>query len=217
MSILVLEHQRRHLSGADVHRDDRKGRVTRVCRDGMVVKEFVSEKSHKREWVTEYEVANHLHRRGVSVPRCYGYQMSDDGAVLYKEFIPGSRLAEPNLTGLQPVAQLFVAIHSNNVITRDAHDGNLLQGKDGQLYFIDFGKSRLFEGKGLEFWLSLSREMHFIRKKLLHSRRLFARFLHYYLLAVPRWLRPLLASYFGVSTLLLGLRDHWRGWRKQTR
>ncbi len=67
-----------------------------------------------------------------------------------KEFVPGTFVQECSAERLDKLAGLFSRLHAERVLTRDAHDGNVILTDAGDLMFIDFGKSHVFGNRLLD-------------------------------------------------------------------
>ena len=158
----------------------RDARITTIYEELLVVKEFLATKPHKQEWIIEHDIIRHLDKIGIAVPRSYGYYADEHRAAIYKEYVPGE--IPDNYDAIaERLAQFFVRLHEAMVITRDAHDQNLIKTDSGELMFIDFGKARLFKRRNLSYWATLVREHFFIKTKMLKNNDTYKDFLSVYL------------------------------------
>lgn len=136
-----------------------------VLEDGRhVVKRFVHHAGrHDRRRVWELE--DHALRRleGLPVPRSLGYRKGRcaDGPeyVLRKEYICGSPLAKPAAADAADMGRLLAAIHQRCVVTGDPALANFLRTPEGELYFIDFGRSRIFGRRSPLFYAYVGKEL----------------------------------------------------------
>jgi len=187
----------------------RSARVTTIYEEFLIVKEFLATKRHKREWVIEHDIIQFLSKLGIAVPKSYGYFADEHRAAIYKEYVPGRLLN--NFDGLaERLAQLFAALHEAMVITRDAHNKNVIETDGGELMFIDFGKARVFKSGNFIYWATLVREHFFIKSKLLENKATYERFLNFYLKSFSYGNRPLLKAAIISGSAILQLRDHFR-------
>lgn len=188
----------------------RSARVTTIFEQPYVQKFFSPNHPHKNEWINEHEVLTYLASTNVDVPRSYGYRKDRAGAFLYKEYIPGQTITRYTKEKAKKLAQLFANLHTENVVTRDAHDGNIIKTKERNLVFLDFGKAVIFQKKNTKFWLTVCREMFFIKTKVIKDDAIYTNFEHYYLKTQPQQLQWLLHTCFSVVNATLQLRDDLR-------
>lgn len=210
MTLQSLEKDISKFNIKSTYISESSGRTTTVFVQPYVLKEFSSQKKHRNEWVTEHDVISTLTKAGIFVPRSYGYKIDESGASLYKEYIPGDLIQHYTTESLNELVKMFVEFHKQNVITRDAHEGNIIQTENNQLVFIDFGKSAIFKKKNLQFWLTLSREIFFIRNKVIKDNSLYPVFLNNYLAMQPYKVRWVLKSLFILACTVLQLRESLR-------
>ena len=136
--MLSIEQRRSEMT---VYRQfTRAARLTTIYEESLIVKEFFATRPHKQEWVTEHDIIQFLRKAGVAVPKSYGYFADEQRAAIYKEYVPGKILSTYD-SHAERLAHLFVVMHESMVITRDAHDQNVIDTDDGDLMFIDFGKA----------------------------------------------------------------------------
>jgi len=217
MILKLLENELGSFNVKSTFSSEESGRTTTIFEQPYVLKYFSSSKKHKNEWVTEHDVISTLIKKGIFVPKSYGYRMDETGASLYKEFIPGQLIQRYTSDSVVALAQLFADFHDNNVITRDAHDGNIIQAENNKLLFIDFGKAAIFKRKNMQFWLTLAREIFFIKTKVIKDNAIYSTFLKNYLLIQSSEHKLALRTLIVITGNILALRDNLRHFRRNKR
>lgn len=205
--MLSIEQRRSNMTVK--HRFTRAGRVTTIYEESLVVKEFFATKPHKQEWIVEHDIIQFLTKAGVAVPKSYGYFSDEHKAAIYKEYVPGKLLDRYDAVA-ERLAKLFVAMHEAMVITRDAHDGNVIETDTGDLMFVDFGKSRIFKRRNISYWATLVREHFFIKTKMLKNKSIYKRFLGFYLKHYSYGNPQLLKAAIVIGNTVLQWRDYFR-------
>lgn len=206
--LIDIENNRSSFTERKVQK--RTARTTTVYQEPYIIKEFFSEKRHRGEWAIEHTVIQYLNERGVVTPKSYGYLVTPQKIALYKEYVPGKLLTEFTPEILAKLASMFVQLHHAGVITRDAHDENVIEADSGELMFIDFGKSKIFSRRTGYYWAILLREHFFIKSKLLKNDERYDEFLERYIEHFGSRLPWLLKGAIKLANAALGVRERAR-------
>lgn len=185
-------------------------RITTIFENSYVLKKFSLNKSHKNEWVIEYDVISHLKCNSIVAPSCYGYRVDNTGAYLFKEYVPGKPLKNYTKETALQLALMFSKFHTAGVVTCDAHNDNVIQTLDGELLFIDFGKSTIFKNKNLLFYFTAAREIFFIKTKIIKDNVVYKYFFESYMALQPHKQRRILGAFFSGCNRILYLRENFR-------
>ena len=185
-------------------------RITTIFENSYVFKKFSPNKSHKNEWVIEYDVISHLKHNSIFAPSCYGYRVDNTGAYLFKEYVPGKPLKNYNKETTPQLALMFSKFHAAGVVTCDAHNDNVIQTLDGELLFIDFGKATIFKNKNLLFYFTAAREIFFIKTKIIKDNVVYKDFFESYIALQPHKQRRILVAFFSGCNRILHLRENFR-------
>ncbi len=133
----------------------------------------------RKVWVREHRALERL--RGLSVPVSGGFvrTRTPDGweVTARREFIPGSPLDELDGSDLDAAAVLIADMHARGVVTSDLNLRNFLQGEDGRIWFLDFGRARVFRWRSPLLWTYIGRDLaRFSRSGLRNDQARWARF-----------------------------------------
>jgi len=211
MDLQSVEHKIASLKVKSIFSTKEGIRVTSIFEEPYVLKHFLPGKKHKNEWVVEHNTISYLSKLNIFVPKSYGYRVDEFGAFLYKEYVPGQLIESYKKDLLEQLAQMFVDFHQNNVITRDAHNENVVLTDNNKLVFIDFGKAAIFNKKSSRYWFSLLREHFFIKSKIIKDKEDYITFLQFYLDKLPVKKKLVLKSFIISGNNILQLRDKLRG------
>jgi len=88
---------------------------------------------------------------GLTVPKTFGFsEKRINGAleIIYaREFIDGAAIEQFEMIDMEPLARMLARIHRRGVVTRDPSLENFIRTPDGEIVFIDFGRSAVFNPK----------------------------------------------------------------------
>jgi len=159
---------RRIIAGAREHRllaerQAREGARSVELLDGRyVLKQFAyasGERPARRPWQREHAALMHLN--DTSLPVSVGYVADTNSSGLrvsyLRGFVQGEPLDQFDATSVVEAGELLASLHARGVVTDDALTQNFMRAPDGRLFFLDFGKSRIF-GPGnplLIVWIAL--------------------------------------------------------------
>lgn len=118
--------------------------------DGQyVLKQFTytgGEQPARRPWQQEHAALIHL--SDPSLPASVGYvaDTSPSGwRVSYvRGFVQGEPLERFDPASVVEAGELLARLHARGVVTDDALTQNFMRAPDGRLFFLDFGKARIF-------------------------------------------------------------------------
>jgi hypothetical protein len=201
-------------------RDKNMVRNVYVLDERVLIKTFTEhpgKRDRRTPWVREHNALQWL--MGLPVPASLGcdtVRRRDGRAmfVLRKEYLPGEPLETLNARSIRQFAELMGGIHARGVVANDPARANVLQGNDGRLAVLDFGKARLFRWKTPRFWWYIGKEHCLVLKSFCKGdARAFGEYHVHYLEsrdAPVGWRRALMRSGFvrycrrrGVATPVL--------------
>jgi hypothetical protein len=140
----------------DCHR-----RVTLL--DGRyVLKEFLygpAQQPDRRPWRHEHAALRHL--ADPTLPESVGYVSGASGSewrVQYlRGYVPGIPVEGFDAASAAEAGVLLAGLHARGVVTDDALTQNFMRAPDGHLFFLDYGKSRIFSPRNplLLVWIAL--------------------------------------------------------------
>jgi len=88
---------------------------------------------------------------GLTVPKTYGFsEKRINGAleIIYaREYIDGTPVEQFEISDMEPLARMLARIHQRGVVTRDPSLENFIRTPAGEIVFIDFGRSAIFNPK----------------------------------------------------------------------
>jgi tRNA A-37 threonylcarbamoyl transferase component Bud32 len=180
-----------------------------------VLKRFryaAGERPVRRPWRREHAALIHL--ADARLPKSVGYLTEADEAawtVSYlRTWIPGEPLTEFDAASATEAGALLAGLHARGVVTDDALTQNFLRAPDGQLLFLDFGKSRILPRLSpfLPAWIALE-HCRFLRAALAGDVELWETFRDAYFTASGRG-RSHEATVRGLSRVVLRAR-HLQG------
>lgn len=103
----------------------------------------------RRIWEMEDTALRRL--EGLPVPRTYGYtvnQLNGAKEIIYaREYLEGTPVKSFSDADMEPLARLVAKVHQRGVITRDPSLENFIKTPGGNILFIDFGRSIIFNPK----------------------------------------------------------------------
>ena len=123
----------------------------------------------RRPWRREHAALTHL--ADSRLPRSVGYltetQQTGWTVSYLRTWIPGEPLAGFDAASAAEAGELLADLHARGVVTDDALTQNFLRAADGQLLFLDFGKSRILPRRSpfLPAWIALE-HCRFLRAAL---------------------------------------------------
>lgn len=147
------------------------------------------ERPARRPWQREHAALEHL--ADPRLPRSVGYATETGPAgrvVRYvRSFVPGEPLAGFDPATAADAGELLAGLHARGVVTDDALTQNFLRAPDGGLFFLDFGKARLFRRHSplLPVWVALE-HCRFLRASLGGNRGLWDEFRRAYFASAGR-------------------------------
>ena len=122
---------------------------------------------HRRPWTIEDACLRRLD--GDDAPRSFGWleQIEADRRVVWllKEYIAGYPVSGFVLSDVPDIARLLARIHSQRIITDDAHPQNFIRSLDGRLMFTDFGRARLHACHGPCLFVRIGWELAKLRRQ----------------------------------------------------
>ena len=94
-----------------------------------------------------------------------------------RSYVPGVALEGFDATSAAEAGVLLAGLHARGVVTDDALTPNFMRAPDGQLFFLDFGKSRIFSPGNplLLVWIALE-HCRYLRASLYGDTDLWAAF-----------------------------------------
>jgi hypothetical protein len=114
-----------------------------------VLKEFVygqGARPARRPWRREHAALTHL--ADPTLPVSVGYLSEATGGawrVRYlRGYVPGVELDGFDAASAAEAGVLLAGLHARGVVTDDALTQNFMRAPDGGLFFLDYGKSRIF-------------------------------------------------------------------------
>lgn len=138
----------------------RKKQHVLIYKHKMLIKHyFISkrgkDKGDKHSLVIEHKALKKLH--GLNTPKTFGYTVNKNDEnynvyTLYKEYIAGNIVKDTNKKFLESASKLIADFHIQKVITNDPKLENFIYDKQGELYFFDFSRARVFLWQGLFFF-----------------------------------------------------------------
>jgi tRNA A-37 threonylcarbamoyl transferase component Bud32 len=177
--ILAAARERRLLT----ERRARDGyRRASLLDERYVLKEFVyapREHPARRPWRHEHAALTHL--ADPALPASVGYVSDEtDGEwrVRYlRGYVPGVALEGFDAAVAAEAGVLLAGLHARGVVTDDPLTQNFMRAPDGRLFFLDFGKSRIFSPRNplLLAWIALE-HCRYLRASLGGDRELWAAF-----------------------------------------
>ena len=135
-----------------------------VSKEERVVKCFFhhpGRRDFRKPWVQEDRALRVL--KGLNVPETYGYRKirTSDGmpGVIYtKQYIKGETLQHATADVAASMGELLAGFHNRGVVTLDPAVQNFVRSPGGRLFFIDFGRARIYPGKGPVFQIMVGKE-----------------------------------------------------------
>ncbi|MDO9264905.1 MAG: hypothetical protein Q7U02_13135 [Desulfosalsimonadaceae bacterium] len=136
-----------------VRRRTKKNIIAEVYRyDGTLVKRFIktAPRPDTREvWRIEDTALRRL--TGLNAPKTFGFvekQLNGALEIIYdREFMDGNPIGQFEIKDMEPLARMMAQIHGRGVVTRDPSLENFIRTPDGEIVFIDFGRSAIFNPK----------------------------------------------------------------------
>lgn len=136
-----------------IHRKKKANIITEVYRyDKLIVKRFVKTAPFpdtRRVWELEDKALKRLAE--MPAPKSYGFtEKTIKGApeIIYaREFIDGEPIKKFTDDDIPQLAQIMALIHKHGVITRDPSPENFIKTGEGNILFIDFGRSLILNPK----------------------------------------------------------------------
>lgn len=121
-----------------------------ISDNGYVIKRyshFPGRRDFRMPWRREHRALCRL--VGLNVPTSRGHVRvrHGDGVVSYtfvRTLLPGDEMHWKAPEQVTQLAELMAAFHHHDVVTLDPGRDNFVQGKDGRIGFIDFGRARVF-------------------------------------------------------------------------
>ena len=117
--------------------------------DRYVLKEFIygpGARPERRPWRSEHAALTHL--ADPTLPASVGYlSEATDGEwrVRYlRGYVPGVALEGFDAASAAEAGVLLAGLHARGVVTDDALTQNFMRAPDGSLFFLDYGKARIF-------------------------------------------------------------------------
>jgi len=135
-----------------------------VSQEEQVVKCFFhhpGRRDFRKPWDQEDRALRAL--KGLNVPETYGYRKirtadGTPGVIYTKQYIKGVTLDRATADVAASMGELLAGFHNRGVATLDPAIHNFVRSPDGQLYFIDFGRARIYPGKGPVFQVMVGKE-----------------------------------------------------------
>jgi hypothetical protein len=166
------------------------------------------ERPVRRPWQREHAALEHLD--DPRLPRSVGYatDLGPGGRIVryLRSFVPGEPLDGFDLATAAEAGELLARLHASGVVTDDALTQNFLRAPDGRLFFLDFGKARLFPPHSplLPAWAALE-HCRFLRASLGGNLALWDEFRRAYFASAGRG-RGYEAVVRGLSRLVIAQR-----------
>lgn len=136
-----------------IRKKKKKNIISEIYRyNNMLVKRFIKTASWpdtREVWQIEDTALRHL--TGLTVPKTFGFsEKRINGAleIIYaREYIDGTPVEQFEISDMEPLARMLARIHRRGVVTRDPSLENFIRTPDGEIVFIDFGRSAVFNPK----------------------------------------------------------------------
>lgn len=179
----------------DIHlirRKKKKNIIHEIYRyNGTLVKRFIKTAPFpdiRQVWKLEDSALKRL--AGLVVPKTFGFVVNRiNGAteIIYaREFIDGTPVEAFVMEDMEPLARVMAQIHGRGVITRDPSLENFIRTPEGDILFIDFGRSVILNPKNPVIIDYLGKELARLRcHALAGDDALYERFCDFYFDALP--------------------------------
>ena len=150
--------------------------------DRYVLKEFVfgpGARPARRPWRREHAALTRL--ADPTLPASVGYlseATNGEWRVRYlRGYVPGVALVGFDADSAAEAGVLLARLHARGVVTDDALTQNFMRAPDGRLFFLDYGKARIFSHRDprLLVWIALE-HCRYLRASLAGDAGLWAAF-----------------------------------------
>lgn len=136
-----------------IRKKKKKNIISEIYRyEGALVKRFIktAPRPDTREvWRMEDIALRRL--AGLNVPKTFGFvekQLNGALEIIYvREFIDGNPIEQFEMRDMEPLARMMAQIHERGVVARDPSLENFIRTPEGEIVFIDFGRSAMFNPK----------------------------------------------------------------------
>ena len=100
----------------------------------------------RRPWQQEHAALVHLDDPSLPVSVGYFADRNPSGLTVsyLRGFVQGEPLEQFDAASVIEAGELLAGLHARGVVTDDALTQNFMRAADGRLFFLDFGKSRIF-------------------------------------------------------------------------
>jgi hypothetical protein len=132
-----------------------------------------------RPWRREHDALCHLAEP--TLPESIGYveDHQDESRVIryVRTYVPGEPVSGFDEASAREAGELLAALHARGVVTDDAQTQNFMRTADGRMFFLDFGKARIFTAGDPRFpiWIALD-HCRFLRASINWDDALWAAF-----------------------------------------
>lgn len=180
----------------DIHlirRKKKKNIIHEIYRyDHTLIKRFIKIAPFpdiREVWKSEDTALRRL--SGLAMPKTFGFSVNrlNNGAteiIFVREFIDGKSVTAFAPEDMEPLAKMMAKIHGRGVITRDPSLENFIRTPEGDVLFIDFGRSILLNPKNPVMIDYLGKELARLHCHALSGNNtLYERFCNFYFDALP--------------------------------
>jgi len=140
-----------------------------VYRDQYLIKTYTIEAHHRdtrRPWERDHTALKRL--QGLPVQQSYGYQRmrvgSADRVVHLKSYILGNVVEKFDRHTAKQAAKLLARMHERGVVTENSWPQNFCTGRNGDLYFVDFGRAMCLKPYSIPLYYFAGRELAKFRR-----------------------------------------------------